>query len=311
MSRLVVAGASGFIGTRLVEAALEQGFSVVRLVRTDGAAAFAPIPDNEAAPSVVDVGWDPSSGRLEESVLAGADAVVVLNGAAILPNRWSAKRRELLRESRVAPVRTVVDAIGRLPESDRPKALLTGSAVGFYGTGRGDAYLTETVPKGAGFLAEVCGEWEAEARRADAMRVRTVQLRTGLVMGKGGMVGMLRPLFAAYLGVRLGDGKAWMPTISRDDHVRAILFLAGEERASGPVNMCGPTPVRNAEWTKALAKATNAKAFLAVPAFVVRAMFGDAADEAVLVSHRAIPAKLNSLGFEFTDPTIEDQLRGI
>lgn len=292
---LVIAGASGFIGSALVDTALSSGYAVTCLVRER--------KKNKENTDVNYVAWDPSAGSIDESVLAGSTAVITLNGASLFGGVWNKSYKKKLWKSRINSVRTLVDAIARLDDDRRPSVFISGSAVGFYGPDAGDDILTEDSPRGEGFLAELCDAWEAEARRVtDECGVRSVMVRTGLVMGRsGGLLKRLLPLYKLGLGVQLGDGKAWMSTISLDDHVRSILHAVVTESLVGPYNAVCPQPIRNASWNKLLARFVNRKAVLRAPGFALK-LAGDISTEAILASQRAIPRKLLDTGFEFNAP---------
>lgn len=293
---LVLAGASGFIGSRLIEASLSAGYDVRRLVRSN---------DAEPISGVEDFQWDPADGRIDVSVFDGAYGVICLNGAGLFSRPWTDSYKEVLWDSRIDSVRTIVDALKA--RTDRPEVLISGSAVGYYGADNGDQILTEDSPNGGGFLGELCSAWEAEANRAADVGLRTVTVRTGLVMGAdGGMLGILQHPYRIGLGAQLGDGSNWMPTIARDDYVRALLYLLLHDDISGPVNMTSPDPVQNKEWHQDLADHFNRPAFIRAPEFAMRLALQDFADEAVLASQRVHPQKLLDHGFAFLAPTVPD-----
>lgn len=300
--KLVLAGVSGFIGSRLVEAAVSAGYQVTRLVRSPS--------DETAGDHVTDEAWDPTVGELDESVLAGAYGVVCLNGAGLFSRWWTDSYKKKLYRSRIDSVVTIVNAIERLAPDARPEVFLSGSAVGYYGPDSGDAILTEESHPGTGFLSGLCVDWEREAHKAEALGARTVLLRTGLTMGAdGGMLGILQHLYRAGLGGQLGDGQAWMATISVVDHVRAMLFALRTPEISGPINVVAPDPVRNEDWNKQLGEHLHRPAIMRVPAFAMRLGLGQIADEAALASQRAYPAALEEAGFRFTAPSVADIFR--
>lgn len=292
---LVIAGASGFIGSALVDTALNAGYTVTCLVRERN--------KKVENPAITYVVWNPTSGSINESVLAGSTAVISLNGASLFGGLWTKTYKKKLWNSRIDSVRTLVDAIGRLDDDRRPAAFISGSAVGFYGPESGDEILTEDSPRGEGFLADLCQEWESQAQRAcDDFGVRTVMVRTGLVMDhSGGLLKKLLPLYKLGLGAQLGDGKAWMSTISLHDHVRSILHAVAVESLAGPYNAVCPQPTRNASWNKLLGRFTNRKTVLRAPGVVLK-LAGDMSTEAILASQRAIPRKLLDTGFTFSAP---------
>ncbi|WP_182354549.1 TIGR01777 family oxidoreductase [Flaviflexus huanghaiensis] len=289
---IVISGSSGFIGTALVKAAEADGMHVVRAVRS--------------GPGPGEILFDPSRGDVDHRQLAGVDAVVCLNGAGLFSKLWTSSYKEVLLRSRVTSVRTFTDAFERLPEDERPKHFVTGSAVGYYGADRGDELLTEASEPGDDFLARVCVAWEEAGARATSLGITHSALRTGLVMdGSGGMLGLLKHAYKFGLGTKLGDGNQYMSTISLTDHVRAVLHIL-KNRVEGPVNLTGPHPVRNRDWNKLLAEHMNRPAFLTVPSFAMKLALGDFAEQAALASQNAYPARLESTGFDFTARTTEE-----
>ncbi|MBE9373183.1 TIGR01777 family protein [Saccharopolyspora sp. HNM0983] len=284
--RVVVAGSSGLIGTSLVPVLRQARHDVVRLVRGRPEA-----PDER--------GWDPERGVLDEDALEGADAVVNLCGAGIADKRWSAERKQLLLRSRVHPTRVLAEAAAKRGVP----VLVNGSAVGYYGDS-GPQPVTEAAAPGTDFLADLCVQWESATAPAGEAGVRVAHLRTGLVLSpSGGMLGRLRPLFSAALGGRLGDGTQFMPWISLDDHVAAVRFLLENPDLSGPVNLTGPAPVTNAEFTRALAEVLGRPAPWVVPAFAIRAALGEMS-VMLLGGQRALPTVLEAGGFTFQHPSV-------
>ncbi|GAA4862904.1 TIGR01777 family oxidoreductase [Saccharopolyspora rosea] len=284
--RVVVAGASGLIGSALVPALRNAGHEVVRLVRR------LPLAADER-------GWDPASGQLDRDALAGADAVVNLCGAGIGDRRWTPERKRTLVHTRVRPTSVLADAAAR----HRVPTLANASAVGVYGD-TGPQPVTEAFPAGTGFLADLCSRWEAATEPAAHAGTRVVRLRTGLVLtSSGGLLPRLRPLFAAALGARLGSGDQYMPWISLDDEVSAIRFVLEHPQISGPVNLTGPAPVTNAEFTRVLAEALGRPAPWIVPRPVLRLVLGEMADE-LLAGQRALPTVLEGHGFTFQHPAL-------
>ncbi len=285
--RVIVAGSSGLIGTRLVPALRAGGHDVLRLVRHPANA-----PDEQE--------WDPDRGDVPSEALVGADAVVNLCGAGIAERRWSAARKRTLLHSRLRPTAVLARAVSR----HNVPALVNASAVGFYGDA-GAHPVTESSPAGTGFLADLCQRWEQAAREADA---RVVALRTGLVLAAdGGLLARLRPLFACGLGARLGTGTQFMPWISLEDEVAAIRFVLERPEVSGPVNLTGPAPVTNAEFTRILAENMHRPAPWAIPGSALRAALGELSGE-LLGGQRALPTALEGHGFTFTHPTLSAAL---
>jgi hypothetical protein len=288
--RVVVAGSSGLIGTSLVAALRQAEHDVVRLVRRLPAA-----PDERA--------WDPEAGVLDADALEGTDAVVNLCGAGIGDKRWTPERKRLLVHSRVRPTEVLAKAVA---EQGVP-VLANASAVGFYGNS-GPKPVTESAEPGTDFLAHLCRRWEAATGAAAQAGVRVVFLRSGPVLSPaGGLLGRLRPLFSVLLGGRLGDGTQYLPWISLDDEVAAIRFVLERPEVAGPVNLTGPAPVTNAEFTRALSEAMGRPAPWVVPSFALRAALGELADQA-LGGQRAVPTVLESQGFTFQHPSIGSAL---
>ncbi|WP_114559754.1 TIGR01777 family oxidoreductase [Desertihabitans aurantiacus] len=288
--RIAVGGSSGLIGQALVRALRHRGDEVVRLVRR---------PPREPGERE----WDPGAGAISEAGLTDVDAVVNLAGAGIADRRWNAARRQLLLTSRLETTRTVVSA---LATSDRCRVFLSGSAVGFYGD-RGEDELTEADRQGEGFLADLVGRWEDASRTDD---VRVVQLRTGIVLAaEGGMLDRQLPLFRIGAGGRLGDGRQWMPWISLRDTVAAQLHLL-EADLSGPVNLTGPQPVRNADFTAALGKAVHRPTLVPTPTVGLDLVLGpQLVREALFASQRVLPARLVESGFTHLDTDLAATLR--
>ncbi|MFS8202866.1 TIGR01777 family oxidoreductase [Streptomyces sp. CWNU-52B] len=292
-SRIVVAGASGLIGTALVRSLTADGHEVLRLVRR------TPRADDE-------VQWDPERQTLDAVGLSGCDAVVNLAGAGIADRRWSDAYKRTIRDSRVLGTATLAEAVASL---DRPpRVFLNGSAVGFYGD-TGERAVDESAPPGDGFLPSVCVEWEEAAAPAQEAGVRTVFARTGLVVApKGGAWGRLFPLFKAGLGGRMGDGRQYWSYIALHDHVAALRHLLDSESLSGPFNLTAPHPLTNSEITAAMGRVLHRPTLFTVPAPVLKGVLGEMAQE-VLGSQRVLPTRLLESGFAFAFPGIEEAVR--
>ena len=290
--RILVAGASGLIGSALLRELTAAGHSVVRLVRGPAGGA------DEAE-------WHPERGEFDAALLDGVDAVVCLNGAGVGSRRWTESYKKTLRESRLQPVGTLARAIA---SHGGPAVYVTASAVGYYGD-TGDRVVDEAAGPGSGFLAELCVEWESAAAPAQQAGIRQAALRTGLVLGPGGLLGRLKPILLTGLGGPLGDGLQYQPWISLRDEVAAIRYVLEHDDLSGPVNLTGPDPVPNRELMKALASALHRPAVVPAPAFALRLVLGEFADDGVLKGQRAVPAALLRAGFEFRDPTLEQAAR--
>ncbi|MCW2527223.1 MAG: hypothetical protein JWM76_2083 [Pseudonocardiales bacterium] len=292
---VVLAGASGLIGSALKKSLRADGHSVRVLVRREPGTA-----DEHR--------WDPDRADLDPTVLRGADAVVNLCGVGVGDKRWTDSYKELLLSSRVNPTRTLADAIAALGD-DGPPVFLSASAVGYYGD-TGDQVADETAPPGRGFFPDLCVQWEAATASAEAAgRVRVVHLRTGLVLSpQGGLLGRLKPLVNFGLGGRLGSGRQFQPWISIDDEVGAIRFLL-ENDLNGPVNLTAPGPVRQKDFVNELAHQLHRPAIFPAPRFGLRLVLGQFADEGVLVGQRAVPAVLERGGYPFTHKTLADGLQ--
>ncbi|TGD85041.1 TIGR01777 family protein [Mycolicibacterium sp. CH28] len=288
---VAIAGSSGLIGSALVSALRAADHRVLRIVRR------APATSDE-------LHWNPDSGEFDPAGLAGVDAVINLCGVNVGDKRWSGSFKQILRDSRIAPTEVISAAV---VDADVP-VLINASAVGYYGDTRGRV-VDETAPPGTGFLARLCEDWEAATLPAEDAGVRVVLARTGLVLSPGGgVLSRLRPLFALGLGGRLGGGRQYMPWISMEDEIRALLFAINNDDLSGPVNFTGPAPVTNAEFTAAMGRALNRPTPWQVPGFALRTLLGEFADEGLLGGQRAIPAALERAGFVFHHNTIGEAL---
>ena len=290
--RVAITGSTGLIGGALAAALERDGHEVVRIRR-------GPEDDPAAA-------WDPASGWVRGGAFAGHDAVVNLSGASIGAGRWTASRRALLRDSRVALTRTLVAHLGSLAAGDRPAVLVNQSAVGYYGD-RGAEELTEESGRGEGFLADLVADWEAEARRAEDHGLRCVRHRSAIVLSRlGPPLSRMLPPFRLGLGGTLGDGRWWMPWITLEDQVRSLEHALASD-LHGAVNAAAPGSVTNAGLTKALARALRRPAFLPVPGFAFRLAFGQDPAE-LFASQRVVPQVLAGSGFGFRHPRIGEAL---
>ncbi len=299
--RIAVTGSRGLLGSELVPFLTCGGHTVVRLVR--GEAKRPPFDDGTES-----VAWDPTA-PLDSAALAGCDAIIHLAGDNIADGRWTEAKRRSIRDSRVVPTRHLAEAVTKLPADRRPRAFLSGSALGWYGD-RGDEVLTEDSPAGSGFLADVCRDWEAAAAPAADAGVRVAFLRTGIVLTpRGGALAKQLPAFRAGGGAMLSDGKAWFPWVTPGDWVGAVHHVLMTESIAGPVNMTAPNPVTNRDFTHTLARVLSRPALLRVPRVALRVLFGAMADEALLTSLRAVPRKLEANGFVFDHPDPEAALR--
>lgn len=288
MSGVLVTGATGLVGRRLMTTLLADRIAVRAATRK---------PNEARLPSGVEaVGWD---GVLIPSArIAGCDAVVHLAGEPVFGGLPTKARRDKIMTSRVDSTRALVQSLAQLSPAERPKVFVCASAVGYYGD-RGDETLTESSPAGSSFLADVCVAWEEEARAATALGVRTISLRIGIVLAReGGALAMLARLFRLGLGGVVGSGKQWVPWIHADDLVAMIRAALRDERWSGVANAVAPQAVTNAELTRELAREVHRPALLPAPAFAVRLALGEMAGE-LLGSRRVVPAVAQQLGFAF------------
>ncbi len=293
--KVILAGASGFLGQALTDDLRGQGHDVTTLVRRQ-------------ASSESEVEWHPDRGELQPGALSGVDAVISLSGAGIGDKRWSQSYKKLLVESRVQPTATIATALAALPLELRPAVFLSASAIGYYGN-RGDEPLTESSPAGSGFLADLVMRWEAATQPAADAGVRVCTLRTGLVLSaSGGLMKRLVPLFKLGAGGKLGSGQQYQPWITLADEIGAIRHILLTDGLAGAVNLVGPQPVRNAKFSSELGKVLHRPALLPVPAFGLRLALGEFADDGVLVSQRVLPQKLTNSGYRFEHSDVRTAL---
>lgn len=282
--RVLVTGSTGLIGRKLCSSLEGDGHLVSRLVRTD------PRGSDE-------IYWDPTNAVIDTKRLDDLDAVVHLAGENVAAGRWNLERKKKIRDSRIMGTRLLTNAL-QLQKS-KPPSFLCASAIGFYGN-RGEESLTEISGPGSDFLATVCEDWEAEAKRAEQHLKRVVSMRIGVVLSKnGGALSRMLPAFRFGLGGRLGNGRQYLSWISHDDVVAAIRFLLEREELSGAFNLTAPSPVTNSEFTRTLGSILRRPTLLPVPAFALRMMAGELADTLLLTSSRVLPERLEQAGFEF------------
>jgi uncharacterized protein (TIGR01777 family) len=293
--KVLVTGATGLIGRRLVGALRERGDEVVALSRSSP-------NDLDGVETVV---WDPSGGDpAPADALAGADAVVNLAGEPVA-QRWTAAAKERIRASRVAGTERLVE--GLLAASPRPSVLVSSSAAGYYGD-RGSEELIESASPGGDFLASVCVGWEAAAMRAAAAGVRVALIRTGVVLARGGgALKQMLPPFKAGVGGPVGNGRQYMPWVALDDVVGIYLAALDSDGFSGPINAAAPSAATNREFSKALGRALHRPAVVPVPVFALRLMFGEMAS-VITSSTRLVPARALELGYEFKCPDLDGAL---
>lgn len=295
--KLLVSGATGFIGQALVPALQTSGHSVVALTR--GKAQKA---------GMQSVSWDPQAGVLDAASTAGFDAVIHLAGESIM-GLWTKSKLRRVRESRVRGTELLTRTILSLREADRPRTFISASAIGYYGN-RGAEVLTEESARGTGFLPELCADWEQASAPLSDANIRTVWMRLGIILDPAGAtLKQMLPPFKLGLGAVLGSGQQWFSWMSRHDLVNAFLFVLEKPELVGPVNCTSPGAVRNREFTQQLARAVHRPAFLKIPAAALRLLSGNMADEALLASARVVPQKLQQAGMIFQDTQLATALR--
>jgi uncharacterized protein (TIGR01777 family) len=294
--RVLVSGSHGLIGSALVAALERQGHQVVPLVR------------GPAGPG--EIAWNPDAGHFDTASLEKVEAAVHLAGAPIAEKRWTADQKRRILDSRVV----TTDLLSRrLAEAaSRPSVLVSGSAIGFYGD-RGDEIVDEQSPAGAGFLAEVCRQWEAATAPASEAGIRVVHARTGIVLSpEGGALKKQLPLFRLGMGGRLGSGEQYQSWIALEDEVGAIIHALETESLSGPVNVTAPNPVANGEFTKTLGSVLGRPTKMAAPKFGLSTVLGhEMVEEMLLASQRVVPKKLLTSGYRFHYDRLEPALRAM
>lgn len=289
--KITLTGATGFLGSALTAQLRADGHELRILSRNPGGRAgyFA---------------WDPLAGQPPEASLAGADAVIHLAGEPV-GQRWSPAVKEAIRRSRVEGTRHLVEALTTL--SPRPQVLVCASATGYYGD-RGTEVLTEQSKPGRGFLPDTCKEWESTADLARALGLRVVKLRTGVVLGKGGgALAKMLPPFRMGIGGPLAGGKQWMSWIHLQDMVRLVSWAVASPQVQGPINCVAPNPVTNKDFTRILAAALHRPAFLPVPEFALKLLYGEMAS-VLIESQRVMPKAALDLGFQFQRPELGEAL---
>lgn len=296
--RVAVTGSTGLLGSHLVDALRGDGHEVLRVVRPSSRTADGPT-----------VRWDPAAGDIDAAALDGVDAVVHLAGEGIAEKRWSPEQKRRILASRQQGTGLLAGALAGLDR--KPSVLLSGSGVDYYGD-TGDDVVTEDHERGTGFLPDVCLAWESATRPASDAGIRTVLLRTAMVLdADGGALAKMLPLFKLGVGGRMGSGRQWWAWITIDDWVRAARFLLDHDVA-GAVNMAAPAPVRNADFTKALGEVLRRPTFLPTPSFGPRLVLGGELAETLLhSSHRVVPAALEAAGFTFEHPEVTAAFRAV
>jgi len=295
--KIAITGASGLIGSALVVSLKSDGHHVHRLVRT-------------ITPAETDaIAWDPNAGTIDRDALEGLDAVVHLAGESIASGRWTHEKKRRILDSRVKGTRLLAEALAGLEAP--PRCLISASAIGYYGN-RADETLTEDKPPGAGFLPEVCVQWESAAQPAAARGMRVVFPRIGIVLSSsGGALPRMLPPFQMGVGGKIGSGRQYMSWIDLDDLIGVIRHAIQTDPLRGPVNAVAPNPVPNEEFTRILGKVLSRPTLFAMPAFAARIAMGEMADALLLASARVIPAALERSGYEFRYPQLEASLRHV
>ncbi len=299
--KVAITGATGLIGRPLCRSLLADGHELVILSRN-------PDKAKETIPDATALRWV-AGAPLPAEAIEGSQAVINLAGTPIAEKRWSDKRKAAIRDSRVMGTKNVVTAIGKA--TNRPRILINGSAVGYYGS-RQDEELTERSKPGDGFLSDVCVEWETEAAKATELGVRVVLLRTGIVLSTegGALAKMLLP-FKMFVGGPLGTGKQWMSWIHLDDQVSLILHALGADGLQGPLNATAPNPVTNREFSKTLGRVLGRPAFMPTPGFALKMVFGEMAESLLLEGQKVLPERTLESGFSYRYPELEGALRSL
>ncbi len=293
---ILVSGSTGLIGTAVCSFLTQKKHRVLRLVRRD--------------PSSTDeIRWDPIAETMDTAALEGLDAVIHLAGENIAGGRWTAEKKRRIRESRVRGTQLLSKSLSHL--FDPPKVLVSISAIGYYGN-RNEELLDEQSPAGAGFLPEVCSEWEAATVAAAMRGIRVVIPRVGMVLSAaGGSLPLMLPVFRKGLGGRIGDGRQYMSWIAIDDLVGIIYYAITRDSIQGPVNAVSPSPVPNLVFTKILSHVLAKPASFVLPAFVARLFLGQMAEEVLLSSAKVFPSKLVKSGYKFAFPELDGALQHI
>ena len=291
--KVLIAGASGLIGSALIQPLAAEGAEVTRLVRS--------------TPKPGEIEWHPNQDAMDPARLEGFDATINLAGENVAAGRWTEDQKRKIHDSRVNGTHLLSEAMAKL--ATRPRVFLCASATGFYGD-REDEVLDEHSDSGGGFLAGVCREWEKATEPAVAGGVRVVNLRFGVILSReGGMLAKLLTPFKMGMGGKVGSGKQFISWVAIDDVVSAIKLALNDETFRGPVNVVSPNPVTNEVFTKTLGHVLSRPTALAMPAFAARLAFGEMADETLLASQYVVPKRLSDAGFEFKYPELEGALR--
>lgn len=292
--KIIVSGASGLIGGSLTADLRAAGHQVVQLVRrqTGGGAHTA--------------SWDPARGKLDAAVLAGADAVVNLNGRNVGDSRWTTSFKNELWSSRIQPTETLASAIRDADPA--PRVLVNASAIGYYGD-RGEEELEESSPQGSGFLADLSAAWEEVALSAASEATRVVAIRLGMVLGRGGALARMLTPFKLGIGGPIGSGSQWWSWVAMEDVIGAVRFAIDRDEVQGPVNVVSPHASRCREFAHALGRVLGRPSSMPLPAFAARLAFGEMADALLLASALVRPSALDGHGYRFRAPELDDAIR--
>jgi uncharacterized protein (TIGR01777 family) len=293
--KILITGSTGLIGSALVPALTRDGHEIIRLVRSR---------ERDMADAIY---WRPSAGEIDREYLEGFDAVIHLAGKNLSAGRWNKKLKKQIYDSRTNGTRLLADTLANLVE--KPSVLISANAVGYYGD-RGDDILTENDPPGEGFLPDVCKAWQDGLQPAKKAGIRTVVLRIApVISARGGALAKMLPVFKLGLGGKLGSGRQYMSWVALDDITEIVRLALEDSSLQGPINATSPHPVTNYEFTKTLGRVLHRPTIFPVPAFALRLLFGQLADEGLLASQRVHPAKLLDHGYEFRYPNLGEALR--
>jgi len=294
--RVAVTGSTGFVGTALCPFLARHGHEVIRIVRKR--------PTGQDG-----VYWDPESGTVDREGLAGVQAIIHLAGESVASGRWTPEKKARIHDSRVQGTRLLAETVAAMPRS--VKVFVSASAIGFYGNRPGEVLSEKSVP-GTGFLADSCSAWEGASEAAIRAEIRVVHVRIGVVLGlAGGAISKMLPLFRLGLGGRLGSGEQVMSWISLDDCVGALHHALITDSLVGPVNAVAPNAVTNSEFTRVLAQVVGRPAILPAPAFMLRLMMGEFADEILLAGAHVLPTRLSETDYSFRHPKLKDALNAL
>ncbi len=301
--KILLAGGTGLIGSRLIEAGLKRGYAFVLLTRSSSS--------KKNFKNVIIKEWDPTTCHIDISSDQKFDAAINLSGENIASGRWTQRKKKLLLSSRIESTRCIVNFLEKL--DSRPDVFINASAIGYYqpieeGSTTEDSITEESAP-GSKFISQICKEWEKEARKAESPGLRCIQARIGVVLSpRGGALKKILLPFLCGFGGTLGSGKQFMSWISLDDVISALLFCLESREIQGPVNLCSPTPISNFEFTKTLGKALKRPTIFGVPAPLLKLFLGEMADQLLLSSLPVTPEKLLLSGFEFRDKDLHETL---